>query len=416
MAAKNELKVLIIGGGAAGLMAAVTAGRNGARVTVLEKNQRVGKKILATGNGRCNLTNTDPDIVYYHGTNPKFAFSALSQFGAREVMAFFAQLGVVPRVEAGGKVYPASNQAGSVLDVLRYELERLQVEVICEAEVIEVVRRKTDFLVRSADGRKFTAHRLIICTGGKAAPHMGANGSGYQLAEKFGHRIIQPFPALVQLKLAGSFFKQIQGVKFDGEAEILVNEKSARKAAGEILFTEYGISGPPILQLSRKAGEALLQHQPVRLKLNLVSHLTRGALAELLGQRYQCQGHKSAEFSFVGFLNKKLIPVILREAGIGDINKPVADLTDREKEGILNMLQDWQFAVTGTTSWPHAQVTAGGVAVKEINGQTMESKLVPHLYFAGEVVDIDGDCGGYNLQWAWSSGYVAGKSAAVPGC
>jgi len=409
----SKIQVAVIGGGAAGLVAALAARYHGAEVTVLERLDRVGKKILATGNGRCNLSNIDLDIAHYHGSNPKFAFGALSRFDFQQTMELFEKLGIAWKVEEGGKVFPVSNQASSVLDVLRFELETLGVATRCEAEVQAIEPQNGGFALQLSDGSKFKADRVILGTGGKAAPQLGANGSGYLLAKKLGHSMVEPFPALVQLKLAADFLKQISGIKFDYAAEVLVGGKPLASAAGEILFTDYGISGPPILALSRTAVEHLHLGESVTLRLNLINYLSRAELEALISQRLQQQSHKTLIFSLVGLINKRLIPVLLKEAGIGDVYKPAGQVTAAERNAIIDILQDWRFAVTGANTWQQAQVTAGGVNVREVNQKTMASKLVPGLYFAGELLDIDGDCGGYNLQWAWSSGYVAGVSAAT---
>jgi len=414
MPVSPSVKVVVVGGGAAGMMAAITAGRGGADVTILEKNPRVGRKILATGNGRCNFTNVNLGINNYHGQNPKFAYTALTRFDVIKTIEFFERLGISHKVEEGGKVFPASNQASSVLDVLRYELAECGVEVLCEAAVTGIRKAGRRFVLDLEDGRGVKADRVIIATGGKAAPNLGSNGSGHTLAKNLGHSIVEPFPALAQLKLAASFLKQIQGVKFEGDAEIMINGKPLRRASGEILFTEYGISGPPIFCLSRKAGEYLQRKERVCLKLTMVTALSPEELDRYLLRRFRWGPKKGLAFSFVGFLNKKLAPVVLKEAGVGDVNMPAGQVSAADRDRVVRILRDWRFEVTGTASWPAAQVTAGGVDVREINGRTMESKLAPGIYFAGEVVDIDGDCGGYNLQWAWSSGHVAGESAARP--
>ncbi|KAF1083882.1 tricarballylate dehydrogenase [Sporotomaculum syntrophicum] len=409
----RKIKVAVVGGGAAGLIAAIAARYNGAGVTVLERMDRVGKKILATGNGRCNLSNTDLDIAHYHGTNPKFAFGALSRFDFHQTMELFERLGIAWKVEEGGKVFPVSNQASSVLDVLRHELETLGVETRCNAEVKEIEPKNSGFIMHLGDGSRFKADRVILATGGKAAPQLGSNGSGYLLAQKLGHSIVEPFPALVQLKLAADFLKQVSGIKFIYLAEIQVAAKPLARAEGEILFTDYGISGPPILALSRSAGEHLRRGEPVTLRLNLINYMSRDELELFIIKRLQQQSHKTLSFSLVGWINKRLIPVLLREAGIVDINKPAGQVTVAERNAIIDILQDWRFEVTGVNTWQQAQVTAGGINVREVNQKTMASKLVPGLFLAGEVLDIDGDCGGYNLQWAWSSGYVAGVGAAT---
>ncbi len=407
----KPIHVAVVGGGAAGLTAAIAAASAGARVTVLERLDRVGKKILATGNGRCNLSNTDLDIEHYHGSNPRFAYSALSRFDFYRTMSFFEALGIAWKVEEGGKVFPMSDQASSVLDVLRYEVEARGIKVLCEAGVRKITGREGEFTLELAGGRQVKAHRVIVATGGRAAPNLGSDGSGYLLARQLGHSVVEPFPALVQLKLGAGFLKSITGVKFIGNAEIWVDGRPIEQAAGEILFTDYGISGPPILALSRTANAHLLRGK-VFIKVNLLSSLSRDELQQLVNQRLETQSAKSLEFSFVGLINKRLILVLLKEAGITDPRKPAGQVTSAEKEAITNILQDWRFEVTGTRAWSSAQVTAGGVDVADVDQNTMESKLVPGLYIAGELLDIDGDCGGYNLQWAWSSGFVAGESAA----
>ncbi|CCO07348.1 NAD(P)/FAD-dependent oxidoreductase [Desulforamulus hydrothermalis] len=410
---KTTLQIIIVGGGAAGLLAAVAAARHGGKVTVLEKNNRVGKKILATGNGRCNFTNMDMHISHFHGSYPKFALAALRQFNNLQTIAFFEQLGIYHKVEEKGKVFPFSNQASSILDVLRYELAELGVNTAVESEVQAINKSDKGFEVVVKGGQRYFGHRVILATGGKAAPQLGSTGSAYQLAVRLGHRLVEPLPSLVQLKLAEPWLKQIKGIKINGEAEVIVQDKTMARAEGEILFTEYGISGPPIFDLSRTAARWLQKGHRVHLKVCMLNHLSREQLAEFLSRRFQANPGKPLAFSFVGFINKQLAPVMLKQAGIQDVQKKVSEVTAAEREKILNILQDWRFAVTGTNTWTAAQVTAGGIDVRDINPRTMESHIMPGLFFAGEIMDIDGDCGGYNLQWAWSSGYVAGVSAAT---
>lgn len=242
---------------------------------------------------------------------------------------------------------------------------------------------------------------------------MGSNGSGYILAQNLGHSLIPPFPALVQLKLKASFLKQLAGIKVEGTAEILEEDRSVAMEAGEILFTTYGVSGPPILQISRAAGESLRKGKIPYLKLNILPDIPRRDLETHLERRLEEeQASKTLDFSFVGFINKQLAPVIIKEAGISDIKKPAGQVTPQEKERLLTILQDWRFEIKDTLPWSQAQVTAGGLNADEVDPQTMESRLIPSLYFAGEVLDIDGDSGGFNLQWAWASGFIAGTSAA----
>lgn len=404
-------KVLVIGGGAAGMMAAISAKNHGADVTIFERNNRVGRKILATGNGRCNYTNINLSIDNYHGKNPKFPYSPLSQFNVYDTIDFFERLGITPYIEENGRVYPMSLQSSSVLDVLRFELEYLGIEVITEAFVTDISKKANKFSVTLEDGRKFTGDRIILATGGKAAPNTGSDGNGYKLAEKLGHTIEYVFPGLVQLKLEGNFFKKVDGVKIVGVAELYDENMLIRREEGDILFTNYGISGPPILQISRIANKLLYEGKKPELKIVIIKDKNKEELEKYLHYRFSFMPKKTIEKALIGLINKRLIIPMLKEIGV-DKNKLIAHISKEEIRKISNILTDFRFNIIGSKSWDSAQVTAGGVKTDEINNTTMESKLVKGLYFAGEIVDVDGDCGGFNLQWAWSSGYVAGKNSA----
>lgn len=410
---KNKKHIIVVGGGAAGMTAAISASRLGADVTILEKNPRVGKKILATGNGRCNFTNIHAGIEYYHGFDPRFVSGALASFSVDDTISFFEKLGIAHKVEDFGKVFPMSDQASSILDVLLYELNELGVNIVCESDVADIARRNDGFIVSLKEGRTYQGDRVIIATGGKAMPSSGTDGKGYELAAKLGHTVTDVFPALVQLMLEGDFFKRIDGVKIVGTAEIICNNKGLVKDRGDILFTNYGASGPPILQISRTAGELINRGKEAYLKICIMDQLSVEETRKLIRKRMRMAAKKPVDFSFVGLLNKRLIPVILSEAGINDMKRPAAELSLEEQDNIVSILHDWRFKIKRTRSWPSAQVTAGGVDTREINKDTMESRLVEGIYFAGEIIDIDGLCGGFNLQWAWSSGYVAGRNAAL---
>ncbi|HHT49658.1 MAG TPA: NAD(P)/FAD-dependent oxidoreductase [Firmicutes bacterium] len=405
-------RILVIGGGAAGMMAAIIACRRGAVVTLIERNPRVGKKLLVTGNGRCNYTNTNLDYHCFQGENPQFAAAAFRRFDSRETMAFFEELGVVPKLEEEGKVYPWSDQASSVLDLLLHELEAGGVKVMVNAFVRRVRKQGAKFQVELADGSIVEGDRLILTPGGKAKPSTGSDGNGYDLARSFGHTITPLYPGLVQLKLAGSFFHQIQGVKLVGTVALLDGTVELSRERGDIIFGNYGLSGPPVFQLSSLVGRLLAVGKEPVLRLTIIDRMDRAALTALLNARFQQAAGKSLDFSLVGFINKRLIPVILKVAGFQDLKRPAVTLTPEEIGRIGRILTDWRFPVRGTKSWPSAQVTVGGVATDELNPETMESKLVPGLFLAGEIIDLAGRCGGYNLQWAWSSGYVAGENAA----
>lgn len=408
----SNTRILVIGGGASGIVAAIVAARHQAEVTILERMDRIGKKILATGNGRCNLTNTRWDVIHYHGQSPEFARTILSRFTPAQTLAFFADMGLIGAEEEEGRVYPISGQASAVLDVLRFELDRLGVQILCGIKVKRITRVEAGFQIHAQDGHVFDANRVIVATGGKAAPNLGSNGSGYLLVQELGHHCIEPVPALVQLKLAMPFLKQMDGVKFNGSAAITDGQHELRSEQGELLFTTYGISGIPILQLSRIASERLSRHEKAYVDINLFPTLSTSEVAAIIEKRFQIRPDLALDASLVGFLHKRLILPVLRAAEIEPVRKPCGALAAEERRRLILLLQRWRMPVSGTQSWMRAQVTAGGIGTAEIDPESMESRIVPGLYLAGEIVDIDGDCGGYNLQWAWSSGFVAGLHAA----
>jgi predicted Rossmann fold flavoprotein len=408
----GKSRIAIVGGGAAGMMASIVAARRGATVTVIERLNRVGKKLLATGNGRCNLTNTNLSIDKYHGGNPQFALNALDQFNVGRTLSFFEELGIEPNIEKDGKVYPASGQAASVLDVLRYEMEQLGVKVICDTRIKRIERKRKDFHCLCADNGEYPVNRVIIAAGGKSSPNLGSNGSGLKIAERLGHTVKTPFPALVQIRLDAPYLKRLSGVRIQGRAESRIDGEVQGSETGELLFTDYGISGIPAMQLSRTISEHAKTNRKLSLHLDLFPDSTLQETADRITRRIGFNPQKPLEMCFVGLLHKRLITVILREAGMENIHSACGDLTQHAIRRIAAQIKDWSLKCAGVQSWMFSQVTAGGVNVDEVDSRTMESKIVPGIYLAGEILDIDGDCGGFNLQWAWSSGYVAGMHAA----
>lgn len=403
-------RIIVIGGGAAGMMAALAAKEHGSEVLILERNDRVGKKLLATGNGRCNYTNINLNINNYHGNNPKFSYVGLSEFNVDKTIEFFEKLGITPAIEENGKVFPLSFQASSVLDVLRYEIEDRGIELITEAQVSQI-KRKNGFSVILKDKTTFIGDKVIIATGGMALPSSGSDGSGYTICKKLGHTITDIFPGLVQLKLESNFLRSLDGVKFFGIAGIYIDNKLVLEDKGDILFTSYGISGPPILQLSRIALDYLNKGKNVELKVSIIHTKTEEELFEYLLNRFSFMPKKAIETGLIGLINKRFIIPILKEINI-DKEKVISSLSKEEIIKLTNILISWKFKVVGSQSWGNAQITAGGVNTDEVDNKTMESKIVKGIYIVGELLDIDGDCGGFNLQWAWSSGYIAGSNAA----
>ena len=409
---EKSISILVVGGGSAGMVAAITAARQGCTVTVLERMQRVGKKLLATGNGRCNLTNLHCTPENYHGGYPGFVESVFAQFDVPATLEFFRKLGVEPRAEDDGKVYPRSGQAASVLDVLRDEMDRLGVQVIAEARAQSLIRRGSGFECHCTNETAWSAQHVILAAGGQSTPNLGSNGTGYKLAQQIGHTIIEPTPALVQICLAAPFLKHLAGQKLQGTASLFADGDPCGSASGELLFADYGISGLPILHLSRHVSRPPRDGAAMVLQLDLFPEWSVEDLEMKIQERIAAAPEKTAEFCFVGLLPKRTIAVLLREAGIEDIQRPCGALEAAAVQALAKLLKGWRIPCSGTKSWMDAQVTSGGVHVREINPETLESKCTPGVFLCGELLDIDGDCGGYNLQWAWSSGHVAAIHAA----
>ncbi|TNJ66885.1 NAD(P)/FAD-dependent oxidoreductase [Paenibacillus hemerocallicola] len=421
-------KLFIIGAGASGLMAAVTARDLGIDTAIIESNDRVGKKVLTTGNGRCNITNestatgTDEAVALsrkYHSNQTEFPLPVLQQFGVRQTADFFNTLGLPLIAVENGRMYPMSLQAASVLDIFRIALEDRNVPIYFKTKVLDVTvsrehPRFTILCQTETEGQiVYTSDYIFLCTGGLTAPKTGTDGSGYTLARRLGHTLIDPVPGIVQLKLEYPYLKELSGVKFEGLGHIIVNGEVIRSEYGEILFTDYGASGPPILQLSRKAAYQLARGETVTLSLDMMPDRTEVEVVDFLDTHWGTFGHRTVAASLIGILNKKLIPVLLKEAGIDqEPNLLCQDLSWKTKKILYRLMKRWEFIVTDTNGFTNAQTTAGGIDTKELKEGTLESKLVPGLYLAGEVMDVDGDCGGYNLQWAWSSGYSAAMALA----
>jgi len=426
----TRCRTAIIGGGAAGLMAAISAARTWQRhsagrpadsripVLIIEKLDRVGKKLLTTGNGRCNLSNTDLSPDHYHGSHPEFTCAVLEKYPVSQTIDLFRQLGLLCRAE-GDRLYPYSLQASAVLDILRIALNRLAVETMTDQAVIHLARaaQNDGYLIQLSGGKKIQAGQVIMATGGLAAPGLGCDGSGYALLAAFGHRRTAVFPALVQIRTETSLVRGLAGIKFEGTATARSGSRRLQSAAGEILLTEYGLSGPPILDISRSVAEILADHpdQPVDIVLDLLPDMSFDDLKSWLAERRD--GDPALELSdyLTGLLNKKFGQAVLKKYLEQRLTlaAPAARLTDRDLAKIAGLLKNLSIRATGTRDWTQAQVTAGGLATADFHPDTLESRHSEGLFAAGEILDIDGDCGGYNLQWAWSSGQAAGHSAMM---
>lgn len=397
---KNN-SIAIVGGGASGLVAAIYAARSGGNVTVLESSSRVGRKILATGNGRCNMTNINAGVQHYHGNKPKFVLGAVNRFWVDETLAFFKELGILTKTEEGGKVYPYSDQASAVLDVLRFAAEESGVRIVTDFEVESVLKTDRGFKITSYDGQTAAADKVIIATGGKAAPDLGSKGTGYEILKSFGHKITDLKPSLVQIKTETEVVKKIKGIKLMANAVL-----GKRSEYGEVLFTEYGLSGPAVFSLS-----PYICGQDV-ISLDIMPEYTNEQIYEMIFERIANRPKITLENFFVGMLNRRVGQALLKFAGAEPLSRYAVTLNEKEVLRICDTIKRWNFKIAGTMSWNNAQTTRGGALTDEFNPNTMQSKLVNGLYAVGEVLDIDGDCGGFNLQWAWSSGAMAGMAAA----
>lgn len=396
--------VAIIGAGASGLVAAIVAARNGAKVCIYEKNSKIGKKILVTGNGRCNITNKNIQTANYHGQNASFVNPALDRFNTASCTDFFRELGIEMLEGQNGRLYPKSHQSSSVVELLTYECKRLGVEFLLNCEVDEITKEQDRFMIVSA-GNKTFAQKVLVSTGGLAMPILGSSDSGYQIAKSFGHSIISPYASLVQLECEEDL-KHITGVKIEGEIEIVVDGQSVAKKNGDILFTNYGISGSAILDVSRSAAKALESKREVITNLDLLPEYSREQLRNILIKRKKISHQKSLEIWLDGFINSKLAKFIAKNFPV----KNADDLNTKDIVKLVYVFKNMKLKITGTRGFKSAEVTAGGINTDEVQAQTMESKLQKGLFFSGEVLDIDGDCGGYNLHWAWASGYAVGKN------
>lgn len=406
------IKIAIIGGGASGLFSAITAlsSEKEISVTIFEKMNRVGKKILATGNGRCNITNENASLmkngfpVFYHGNEPEFASFALNKFNQDDLIKFLNKNGVLLRKEED-KYYPFSEQAGTILDFLRLKCEILGANIILDTKIDHIKKIDGKFIINNQEFDK-----VIIACGGKSSPHLGSDGSGYKLLEMFGHKTSSLYPALTQIKTETEYVKQLKGIKTDALCRIYVNNSLVCEEFGQLLFAEYGLSGPPIFQISRIA--AFNYNKDCHIVLDFMKDRTIKEIKNLI---YSVLSNPftyplTTENLLSLFLNKRLGQVIIKYSGF-KLNKDAYELTDEEIEKISVSIKNFKLKVTGVSGFQNAQVTAGGILTKDFYDKSMESKLSKGLYACGEILDIDGDCGGYNLQWAFSSAYIAAKSA-----
>lgn len=442
----NSCLLAVIGGGAAGLTAAITAATwlseqrpsvldqlrrscglgQSLPILILEKNDRIGRRLLVTGNGRCNLSHQPLELDHYFSQSPPFIQGPLQRFGLDDTLDWFSRIGLASRTESDGRVFPNSLQAASVLDILRQEAQRLGVRILTGCDVEQLRESQPLYLgdrpletghkwqIKMRDRRVITASRVVIATGGLSYPSLGGGPSGYQLMEELGYPITRLFPSIVQIKTETDWVRGLAGSKFEGRVTLLRDESPIRSEEGEILLTRYGVSGPPVLQLARPVSAcaddpSCLRH--LRLELDFLPDWTDDACLSWLIMRRQ--HHPSLELAdfMTGLLPKRIGQAILKLSLNRSLGQPCAAVSDDDCSAIVRQIHQTSLAIEGTLGWDQAQVTAGGLDVREFRPDTLASRRHEGLYAAGEILDVDGDCGGYNLQWAWSSGHLAGLCA-----
>lgn len=406
--------VIVVGGGAAGMMAAIFAARNGQNVTLLEKNEKLGKKIFITGKGRCNITNASEieDLFSAVISNPKFLYSGFYSFTNDQVIHFFEELGVATKIERGNRVFPVSDHSSDVIAALTREMQHLKVKVQLHCEVKELLINNEREIkgVRLANGKKMTADAVVVATGGISYPSTGSTGDGYRFARNCGHKVTELFPSLVPMEVKEWYAKELQGLSLKNiEIHITDGKKKLYDEFGEMLFTHYGVTGPVILSASSIVGKTLEKKELV-LHIDLKPALTEEQLDKRLLREFEANHNKQFKNAIDSLLPAKLRPVIIELSGIEE-EKKVHEITKEERLNLLRLIKDFHMTLIGLRGYNEAIITKGGISVKEIDPGTMESKLIKNLYFAGEVLDLDAVTGGYNLQIAWSTGYLAGISA-----
>ena len=390
----NKKRVIIVGAGASCLMAAITAAQKGAAVTILEQNEKPGKKICATGNGKCNFTNLTMPEDAYRGEDPAFSKAALEQFSVADTVEFFTRLGIYPVNKNNGYLYPHSGQASSVVEVLCMKARSLGVKIKTNEQVLDVSKTGNTWNVKTRSW-EYEGDAVILANGSRASSIAGSDGSGYDLARKLGHKVIEPLPALTALKCKNTGFSGWAGVRTEGKITLYIDGVKTAEDAGELQLTDYGVSGIPVFQISRYAIRALEDGRNVSLTLHFLPEFSEEQLHHFLEQRKEDCPYKGKKEILTGLFPEKLSKILLAAK---DLERAISC---------------YPLKVTGYQPFEQAQVCSGGVAARDVNAATMESRKIRSLYFAGELLDIDGKCGGYNLQWAWSSGFVAGSCAAA---
>ncbi|MDO9231446.1 MAG: NAD(P)/FAD-dependent oxidoreductase [bacterium] len=411
---EEKFDTVIVGGGASGMMAGILASENNEKVAIIEKNSTLGKKLLLTGNGRCNITQanfSNREFVEKLGKSGKFLFSGLSVFGPRETQEFFEKLGLKLKTEKDGRVFPESDKAQDVLDTLKKSLKKNGVVVKLNQNVLAFEIKDAKIVCVKTAERKIYAKNFILSTGGKSFPTTGSIGDGYAWLEKMGHTIISPMPALAPIKIKERWVKELPGVSLPNVGiKILQQDKKIFEITGEILFTHFGLSGPAIINASKYVSTNLTRGE-IFLKLDLFPTLTQNALEEKLKIDFEEYKKKDLKNYLAEYFSQKLALTILELSKL-ETDRKIYSLGKNHRNNLAKLLKNIRLSVDSLLDFESAMITSGGVSLKEVENKTMRSKIISNLYLAGEVLDLDGPTGGYNLQIAWTTGYSAGKSSA----
>ena len=402
--------VIVIGAGASGLIAAIYAKSKGNNVILLEKNDICGKKILATGNGRCNFWNEDQRLEHYRSSNFEKIEKIINNKNREEILKFFEKIGIEPKIK-NGYYYPNSNQAISIKKALELEAQKQNVIIKTDSEVVDLKKEKDDFKVILKNGQEIISNLVILATGSKAAPKTGSDGIGYQICKKFNHTIVKPLPALVQLKADGKFLKDWEGIRTDVLVKLYENDKKIGEEIGEIQLTNYGISGICVFNLSGRVSRGLNDNKKETVKINFLNSLNINLpkdFIEWMNKRNLLVKDRSIFELLEGVLNYKLVNVLLKKSKINN-NMKWEELSLSSKNDLSENITSFKLEIIGTNSFDKAQVCSGGIPLNEIDVNDMQSLKVKGLYIIGELLDVDGDCGGYNLEWAWITGMIAGS-------
>lgn len=402
-------KIIVVGAGASGLVASIQCARAGHHVVLLEQNRKIGKKILVSGNGMCNISNVDIDLRRFHSKNPDFVKAVLDEYDSEDTLSFFKSIGLEIIDGKDGKMFPMSMQASSVVELLEYEAKISGVEILCDCRVTSISREDDAFVIETSQGHK-KCEKLILASGSPAAPQLGGSNAGYSFAKSMGHQIIPSHPSLVQLCSDESWVKRCSGVKVAGVAKLYANGEYITEKDGDLLFANYGISGLAILDISREVSMRLADHEYCELSLDLMPKQSKEKLINLLLSRANRDSQKPLELWLQGIINKKLIPIILEQAKCKI--KIENELNRKEINKLVHSIKNLKLSINDTRGFEGAEVSTGGIDTTEVNPTTMESKIVPNLYFAGEILDVDGDRGGFNFHFAWVTGLKLGECYA----